>query len=234
MGTHPIFESDFDCLTEQMKLFSFLTTALATVALAADNLVARIGKEAPDFEAEAVVDGDFQKVKLSDYRGKYVVFFFYPLDFTFVCPTEVIAFSDRADEFRKIGAEVIGASVDSHFTHLAWIKTPRKEGGLGKMNIPLVADMTKQISRDYGVLLEDAGHTLRGLFIIDPKGIIRQITINDLPVGRDVDETLRLVQAFQYVDKHGEVCPAGWKPGKDTIIPNPKDKIKYFQKQKEL
>merc|ERR1739838_146773 len=216
MGTHPIFESDFDCLTvcTKMKIFSFL---MATLAMAADTLVARIGKEAPDFEAEAVVDGDFQKVKLSDYRGKYVVFFFYPLDFTFVCPTEIIAFSDRVDEFRKIGAKVIGASVDSHFTHLAWTKTPRKEGGLGKMNIPLVSDLTKEISRNYGVLLED-----------------RRITINDLPVGRDVDETLRLVQAFQYVDKNGEVCPAGWKPGKDTIIPNPADKIKYFQKQDEL
>jgi len=211
-----------------MKLLSILFGLIF-----ADNLVARIGKEAPDFEAESVVNGEFQKVKLSDYRGKYVVFFFYPLDFTFVCPTEIIAFSDRADEFRKIGAEVIGASVDSHFTHLAWIKTPRKEGGLGKMNIPLVSDLTKDISRNYGVLLEDQGITLRGLFIIDPNGIVRQITINDLPVGRDVDETLRLVQAFQFVDKNGEVCPAGWKPGKDTIIPNPKDKIKYFQKQKE-
>merc|ERR1739838_1288337 len=210
MGTHPIFESDFDCLTvcTKMKIFSFL---MATLAMAADTLVARIGKEAPDFEAEAVVDGDFQKVKLSDYRGKYVVFFFYPLDFTFVCPTEIIAFSDRVDEFRKIGAEVIGASVDSHFTHLAWTKTPRKEGGLGKMNIPLVSDLTKEISRNYGVLLEDQGITLRGLFIIDPQGVVRQITINDLPVGRSVDETLRLVQAFQYVDKNGEVCPAGWK-----------------------
>merc|ERR1739838_145398 len=210
MGTHPIFESDFDCLTvcTKMKIFSFL---MATPAMAADTLVARIGKEAPDFEAEAVVDGDFQKVKLSDYRGKYVVFFFYPLDFTFVCPTEIIAFSDRVDEFRKIGAEVIGTSVDSHFTHLAWTKTPRKEGGLGKMNIPLVSDLTKEISRNYGVLLEDQGITLRGLFIIDPQGVVRQITINDLPVGRSVDETLRLVQAFQYVDKNGEVCPAGWK-----------------------
>jgi len=213
-----------------MKILSLL---LATLCSAVD-LKAAIGKPAPAFTAEAVVDGDFQKVSLSDYKGKYLVFFFYPLDFTFVCPTEIIAFSDRADEFRKIGAEVVAASVDSHFTHLAWTKTPRKEGGLGKMNIPLVSDLTKSISRDYGVLLEDQGITLRGLFIIDPQGVVRQITINDLPVGRDVDETLRLVQAFQYVDKHGEVCPAGWKPGKDTIIPNPNDKIKYFQKQDEL
>lgn len=170
---------------------------------------------------------------MADFAGKYLVFFFYPLDFTFVCPTEIIAFSDRAAEFRNIGAEVIGASVDSKFSHLAWTKTPRKEGGLGKMKIPLLSDITKSIGRDYGVLLEDEGVTLRGLFIIDPKGVIRQITINDLPVGRDVDETLRLVQAFQYTDKHGEVCPAGWKAGKDTIIPDPTNKLKYFSKQKE-
>merc|ERR1712060_43353 len=190
-----------------------------------------IGKPAPAFSGTAVLNGEFKELKLSDYAGKYLVFFFYPLDFTFVCPTEIIAFSDRADEFRKIGAEVIGASVDSHFTHLAWIKTPRKEGGLGKMNIPLVSDLTKEISRSYGVLLEDQGITLRGLFIIDPHGIVRQITINDLPVGRDVDETLRLVQAFQYVDKHGEVCPAGWKPGKDTMKADPKGSKAYFNKQ---
>lgn len=193
---------------------------------------AQISKPAPDWSAKAVVDGEFMDVKLSDYRGKYLVFFFYPLDFTFVCPTEIIAFSDRVHEFREINAEVLAVSVDSVFTHLAWINTPRKEGGLGKMNIPLLADLTKQIAKDYGVLLEDAGHTLRGLFIIDDKGILRQITMNDLPVGRSVDETLRLVQAFQYTDKHGEVCPAGWKPGADTIVPDPKEKLSYFQKQK--
>lgn len=193
---------------------------------------AQISKPAPDWSGKAVVDGEFKDVKLSDYRGKYLVFFFYPLDFTFVCPTEIIAFSDRVNEFREINAEVIAVSVDSVFTHLAWINTPRTEGGLGKMNIPLLADLTKQISKDYGVLLEDAGHTLRGLFIIDDKGVLRQITMNDLPVGRSVDETLRLVQAFQYTDAHGEVCPAGWKPGADTIIPDPKEKLSYFQKQK--
>merc|ERR1711872_660769 len=152
------------------------------------------------------------------------------LDFTFVCPTEIIAFSDRANEFRAINAEVVGVSVDSQFTHLAWIKTPRKDGGLGPLDIPLLSDLTHKISKDYGVYLEDAGHTLRGLFIIDGKGTLRQITMNDLPVGRSVDETLRLVQAFQYTDQHGEVCPAGWKPGADTIIPNPSDKLKYFNK----
>jgi len=216
-----------------MKLLSVFV-ALAAAVGDLKTYTAAIGKPAPAFTAEAVVDSDFQQVSLSDYKGKYLVFFFYPLDFTFVCPTEIIAFSDRVEEFRKIGAEVVAASVDSHFTHLAWTKTPRKEGGLGKMNIPLVSDLTKSISRDYGVLLEDQGITLRGLFIIDPNQVIRQITINDLPVGRDVDETLRLVQAFQYVDKHGEVCPAGWKPGKATIIPDVNDKIKYFSKQDEL
>uniref|UniRef100_A0A2M4BXG6 thioredoxin-dependent peroxiredoxin n=1 Tax=Anopheles marajoara TaxID=58244 RepID=A0A2M4BXG6_9DIPT len=189
-----------------------------------------ISRPAPDFEATAVVDGAFKKVKLSDYLGKYLVFFFYPLDFTFVCPTEILAFSDRVAEFKKLNTEVIAASIDSHFTHLAWINTPRKEGGLGKINIPLVSDITHSIAKDYGVFLDDLGHTLRGLFIIDNRGILRQITMNDLPVGRSVDETLRLVQAFQYTDKHGEVCPAGWKPGQDTIVPNPEAKIKYFEK----
>ncbi|XP_054168524.1 peroxiredoxin-2-like [Oppia nitens] len=190
----------------------------------------QISKLAPDWEGTAVVNGEFKEFKLSQFRGKYLVFFFYPLDFTFVCPTEIMAFSDRIQEFRSINTEVVGVSVDSPFTHLAWIKTPRKQGGLGALNIPLLSDQTHQISKDYGVYLEDLGHTLRGLFIIDAKGILRQITMNDLPVGRSVDETLRLVQAFQYTDQHGEVCPAGWKPGGDTIIPNPEEKLKYFSK----
>ncbi|XP_058251992.1 peroxiredoxin-1 [Hemibagrus wyckioides] len=193
---------------------------------------AQIGKPAPDFTAKAVMpDGQFKDLKLSDYRGKYVVFFFYPLDFTFVCPTEIIAFSDAADEFKKINCEVIGASVDSHFCHLAWINTPRKQGGLGHMKVPLVADTKRTISQDYGVLKEDEGIAYRGLFIIDDKGILRQITINDLPVGRSIDETLRLVQAFQFTDKHGEVCPAGWKPGKDTIKPDVQKSKDFFSKQ---
>jgi len=191
-----------------------------------------VQKQAPDFEAEAVLaDGSFGKVKLSDYKGKYLVLFFYPLDFTFVCPTEIIAFSDRADEFRAINCEVLACSVDSHFSHLAWTERPRNKGGLGKMNIPLVSDLTKQISKDYGVLLEDAGISLRGLFIIDDKGTLRQITVNDLPVGRSVDETLRLVQAFKFTDEHGEVCPAGWKPGADTIKPSVDESKEYFGKQ---
>jgi len=194
-----------------------------------DMSKAFVQKPAPNFEAQAVVDGEFKNVKLSDYKGKYLVFFFYPLDFTFVCPTEIIAFSDRADEFKAMGCEVLACSVDSHFSHLAWTETPRNKGGLGTMKIPILSDLTKQVSRDYGVLLEDAGISLRGLFIIDDKGILRQITVNDLPVGRSVDETLRLVQAFQFTDKHGEVCPAGWTPGADTIKPS--DAQEYFSKQ---
>ncbi|KAG2386560.1 hypothetical protein C9374_002304 [Naegleria lovaniensis] len=191
----------------------------------------QIQKPAPQFSKTALLpDGSFGTVNLSDYKGKYVVLFFYPLDFTFVCPTEIIAFSEKAEEFRKIGAEVIGASVDSEFTHLAWTQTPRKQGGLGQVNIPLIADLDKSLARDYGVLLEN-GVSLRGLFIIDDQQNLRQITVNDLPVGRNVDEALRLVQAFQYVAKHGEVCPAGWQQGKPTIKPNPKDSKEYFGSQ---
>ncbi|XP_041520339.1 peroxiredoxin-2-like [Microtus oregoni] len=196
-----------------------------------------IGKPAPDFTATTVVDGAFKEVKLSDYRGKYVVLFFYPLDFTFVCPTEIIAFSNHAEDFRKLGCEVLGVSVDSQFTHLAWINTPRKERGLGPLNIPLLADVSRSLSQNYGVLKTDKGSRAMGiayrdLFIIDAKVVLRQITVNDQPVGRSMDEALRLGQAFpfQYTDEHGEVCPAGWKPGSDTIKPNVDDSKEYFSK----
>jgi len=164
----------------------------------------QIGKTAPFFKGQAVVDGQFKEISLTDYKGKYLVIFFYPLDFTFVCPTEIISFSDRAEEFRSIGCELVAVSTDSEYSHLAWINTPRKQGGLGKMNIPILADKTQDVSRRYGVLKEDEGVAFRGLFLIDDKQNLRQITINDLPVGRSVDETLRLVQAFQFTDKHGE------------------------------
>ncbi|XP_046740036.1 peroxiredoxin 1 [Diprion similis] len=186
-------------------------------------------KPAPAFKGTAVVDGQFKDISLDDYKGKYLILFFYPLDFTFVCPTEIIAFSDRVAEFRAIGCEVVAASTDSHFSHLAWINTPRKQGGLGEMKIPLLADKSLKISRDYGVLDEESGIPFRGLFIIDDKQVLRQITINDLPVGRSVDETLRLVQAFQYTDKYGEVCPAGWKPGQKTMVPDVKESKQYFK-----
>jgi peroxiredoxin (alkyl hydroperoxide reductase subunit C) len=193
-------------------------------------LAARVQHAAPEFKGKAVVDGKFQEIKLSDYQGKYLVLFFYPLDFTFVCPTEIIAFSDRIQDFRALNAEVVGVSTDSHFSHLAWINTPRKQGGLGGLNYPLLSDFSKTVSRDYGVLVENAGIALRGLFIIDPNGVVRQITVNDLPVGRSVDETLRLLKAFQFVEKHGEVCPANWTPDSATIKPDPEGSKAYFEK----
>ncbi|XP_048122906.1 peroxiredoxin-4-like [Alosa alosa] len=180
---------------------------------------AKISKTAPGWEGTAVVDGQFKTIKLADYLGKYLILLFYPLDFTFVCPTEITAFSDRVEDFRAISTEIVACSVDSPVAHMAWASTPRKQGGLGPVTFPLLSDVTHQISKDYGVYLEEHGHTLRGLFIIDGKGVLRQLTIDDPPVGRSVDETLRLVQALQHTDEHGEVCPAGWKPGSKTIKP---------------
>ncbi|MCS6970716.1 MAG: peroxiredoxin [Planctomycetota bacterium] len=188
-----------------------------------------IQKPAPDFKATAVMpDGSFKEIKLSDYKGKWVVLFFYPLDFTFVCPTEIVAFSDKINEFKAVNAEVLGVSVDSQFTHLAWRQVPRKEGGLGDLQYPLIADLTKAIARDYGVLIEEAGIALRGTFIIDPAGVVRAAHIHDLPVGRNIDEALRVIKAFQFVEKHGEVCPAGWTEGKPTMKPDPKGSKAYF------
>eukprot|EP01112_Ceratiomyxa_fruticulosa_P006219 TRINITY_DN1700_c0_g1_i1.p1 TRINITY_DN1700_c0_g1~~TRINITY_DN1700_c0_g1_i1.p1 ORF type:complete len:243 (+),score=42.46 TRINITY_DN1700_c0_g1_i1:572-1300(+) len=196
---------------------------------------ASVQKPAPSFTAQAVVDGEFKQINYpQDYSGKYSILLFYPLDFTFVCPTELIAFSERIQEFRALNTEVVAVSIDSKHSHLAFSNLPREKGGLGKTNLPLVADITKSISRSYNVLIddgEDAGIALRGLFIVDGKGILRQITVNDLPVGRSVDETLRLVEAFQHADEHGEVCPAGWKKGDRTLKDNPfsEETIDYFQ-----
>jgi alkyl hydroperoxide reductase subunit AhpC len=185
-----------------------------------------VTKEAPDFTATAVVNEEFKTVKLSDYRGKYVVLFFYPLDFTFVCPTEIIAFSDKIEEFRKRGAEVLGCSIDSQFSHLAWIRTPRADGGLGGLKYPLLADLTKDISRNYGVLA-DGGIALRGTFLIDKNGILRHALVNDLPLGRNIDEAIRMIDALHFFEQHGEVCPANWKPGSMTI--DTKNASKYFR-----
>ncbi|CAH0493746.1 unnamed protein product [Peronospora farinosa] len=199
-------------------------------------MVLTIRKPAPDFTADAVIDGEFKKISLSDYRGKYVVLFFYPMDFTFVCPTEICAFSDRVEDFEKLNTQVLGASTDSKFSHLAWINTPRKKGGLGEMNIPLVADVTKDLCTKYQVTVEDGdevGVAFRGLFIIDKEGILRQITINDLPIGRNVDEVLRLIDAFQFHEEHGDVCPANWKKGGQTMTANSKDSLKYFETMEE-
>ncbi len=191
---------------------------------------ARIQAQVPDFTAQAVMpDGSFKELKLSDYRGKYVVLFFYPLDFTFVCPTEIIAFSDRIAEFKERNAEVIGVSVDSHFSHLAWRNTPRKEGGIGEISYPLVSDLDKSISKNYGVLLEKPGIALRGLFLIDRDGVLRHITVNDLPLGRSVDEVLRVLDALQFYEEHGEVCPANWHKGEEGMKPDEEGLKKYAQ-----
>ena len=189
----------------------------------------RVGQQAPDFTATAVFDQEFKTIKLSDYRGQYTILFFYPLDFTFVCPTEIIAFSDRYKEFSTLNTEILGVSVDSEFSHLAWIQTDRKEGGIGDIDYPLVSDIKKEISTAYNVLDPDAGVSLRGLFIIDPEGVIQHATVNNLSFGRSVDETLRTLKAIQYVQSHpDEVCPAGWKEGDKTMIPDPVKSKAYF------
>lgn len=190
--------------------------------------------KATDFTADAVVNGDITSLKLSDYKGKWLVFFWYPKDFTFVCPTEIISFSDRVKEFKDIGCEVVAASVDTPEVHLAWVRTPRKNGGLGHMQIPLVSDPTRSIANDYGVLIKDIGITLRGLFVIDPEGVVQQATINNLPVGRNVDEVLRLVKGYQYVATHDEVCPAGWTPGAATMVAHPDKSLEYFRSTAEF
>ena len=168
----------------------------------------QVGQIAPDFEVEAVVGKEFKKVKLSDYRGKWVVLYFYPLDFTFVCPTEIKGFSENAKKFEEAGAVILGGSVDSQYSHLAWINQD-----LGELNYPLFADMTKEVSRSYGVLKEDMGVALRGLFIINPEGVIQYQVVHDLSVGRSVDEALRVLKALQT----GENCPVNWTPGQPTL-----------------
>jgi peroxiredoxin 2/4 len=189
----------------------------------------QVGQLAPNFEAVAVFDQEFAKVKLSDYLNKkYVVLFFYPLDFTFVCPTEITAFSDSFEKFAELNTEVLGVSVDSEFSHLAWLQTERDAGGLGDLKYPLVSDLKKEISAAYNVLTED-GIALRGLFIIDKEGMIQHSTINNLAFGRSVDETLRVLQAVQYVQNNPEeVCPANWKPGDKTMVPDPVKSKDYF------
>ncbi|GAB4816590.1 hypothetical protein N2152v2_003636 [Parachlorella kessleri] len=189
---------------------------------------AEVGAPAPDFSGQAVIDGEFKNISLSDYKGKYVILFWYPKDFTFVCPTEIIAFSDRAKEFEALNCQLIAASTDTAEVHLAWIKTARNRGGLGYMQIPILSDVTKEIAARYGVLKKDAGVALRGLYIINPEGVLEHITINNFPVGRNVDEALRTLQAIQFVTEHGEVCPAGWKPGGKTMVADPEKSLEYF------
>jgi peroxiredoxin (alkyl hydroperoxide reductase subunit C) len=189
-----------------------------------------VGKPAPEFKANAVINGDFKEVKLSDYRGKYVVMFFYPLDFTFVCPTELHAFQDKLEHFKKLNTEVLAVSVDSQFSHLAWFNTKREDGGIEGCKYPLISDINKTIARDYDVLIPDAGVALRGTFLIDKNGVVRHQTINDLPLGRNIDEYLRLVEALQFTEEHGEVCPANWKKGEKSMKPSQTGLKSYFKK----
>ncbi|WP_409345320.1 peroxiredoxin [Paenibacillus sp. MBLB4367] len=174
-----------------------------------------VGKQAPDFTMDtALGNGEgFGQVSLGDYKGKWLVLFFYPLDFTFVCPTEITALSEAAEDFSRLDTEIVGVSVDSKHSHRAWINTPKEANGLGKLNFPLAADLTKQVARDYGVLIEEEGVALRGLFIIDPEGELKYQVVNHNDVGRSVDETLRVLQALQ----SGGLCPANWKPGDNTL-----------------
>jgi len=189
-----------------------------------------VTREAPDFTAQAVMpDNSFAELTLSSYRGKCVVLFFYPLDFTFVCPSEIVAFDAALEQFQKKNAHVIGVSVDSHFTHLAWKNTPRKQGGIGPIRFPLVADLDKSISRNYGVLL-DGGIALRGLFLIDQQRIVRHALINDLPLGRSVDEALRVLDALRFHQEHGDVCPANWHEGEEAMKPTADGVAAYMAK----
>nr|YP_010337940.1 2-cys peroxiredoxin [Timspurckia oligopyrenoides]UNJ17525.1 2-cys peroxiredoxin [Timspurckia oligopyrenoides] len=189
----------------------------------------QVGDKAPVFSATAVYDQEFIDIELSSYIGKYVVLFFYPMDFTFVCPTEITAFSDNYAKFEAINTEILGISVDSKYAHLAWLQTDRKEGGLGDLQYPLISDLTKSIAKSFNVLKESEGVAFRALFIIDKQGVIQHATVNNLEFGRNVDETLRVLQALQYVQSHpDEVCPANWQPGSKTIKSTPKGSRDYF------
>lgn len=190
-----------------------------------------VTKQAPDFTATAVLGDDkiVEDFKLSSLKGKYTYLFFYPLDFTFVCPSEIIAFDKRLAEFKERNCEVVGVSIDSQFSHFAWRNTAVDKGGIGKIGYPLVADITKQIARDYGVLFNESV-ALRGSFLIDKEGMVRHATINDLPLGRNVDEALRMVDALQFHEKNGEVCPANWKDGEEAMKPTADGVASYLAK----
>nr|QCI04237.1 2-Cys peroxiredoxin [Anotrichium furcellatum] len=189
----------------------------------------KVGTQAPDFHATAVYEQEFKKVKLSDYAGKYLILLFYPLNFTFVCPTELTSFSDHYDQFLELNTEILGISVDSEYCHLAWTQMDREFGGVGDLRYPLVSDLNKEISISYNVLNNES-KSLRGLFIIDKTGIVQHILINNLDVGRNVDDALRTLKAIQYVQNNpDEVCPANWQPGSKTIISKPEESKEYFR-----
>ncbi|MFQ5713483.1 MAG: peroxiredoxin [Candidatus Scalinduaceae bacterium] len=189
-----------------------------------------VTKKAPDFTAAAVLpDGTIKEdFKLSDLKGKYVVLFFYPLDFTFVCPTEIIAHDRRMDEFKKRGVEVVCVSIDSQFTHFSWRNTPVQKGGIGPIGFPMVADVKHEIARAYGIEFTDAGVALRASFLIDKDGIVQHQVVNNLPLGRNVDEMLRVVDALQFHEQHGEVCPAGWHKGAKGMKPTADGVAEYL------
>ena len=189
-----------------------------------------VGKPAPDFTATAVQkDQLIEEFKLSDFKGQYVVLFFYPLDFTFVCPTELYAFSDELGEFEKRNTKIIGVSIDSHFSHLAWLNTPKNKGGIQGVEYPIVSDLNKTISADYDVLVEGAGIAYRGLFLLDKEHIVRHQVVNDLPLGRNVSETIRMIDALQFTEKHGEVCPANWNQGDKSMTPTQDGLEEFFK-----
>jgi peroxiredoxin 2/4 len=189
-----------------------------------------VGKTAPDFEAAAVVNGSeiVENFKLSDYKGKTIVLFFYPLDFTFVCPTELHAFQNKIEEFKSRNVEVIGVSVDSQFSHFSWLNTPVAKGGIEGVKYPLVADLNKTISQDYDVLVEGAGIAYRGLFLIDENFTVRHQVVNDLPLGRSIDEAIRMVDALQFFEENGEVCPANWHKGEKSMKADQAGLEEYF------
>ncbi len=190
-----------------------------------------VGRKAPDFDVAAVVNGSqfVDSCKLSDYKGKYVVLFFYPLDFTFVCPTELHAFQEKLQEFRDRNVELIGCSVDSKFSHFAWLTTPRTQGGIKGVTYTLLSDLNKTVAADYDVLLEGAGIALRGLFLIDKEGVVQHQVVNHLALGRNIDEVIRLVDALQFTEEHGEVCPANWNKGDKTMAPTQEGLIEFFE-----
>lgn len=206
-----------------------------------------VGKKAPDFVATAVVDGEefVEDFSMSQFEGKYVVFFFYPLDFTFVCPTELLAFQEKLGEFEKRNVQVIGCSVDSHFSHWAWLNTPRENGGIQGVTYPIVSDLSKTIASNYGVLAGDYEYeetdngelrlsfngipqAYRGLFLIDKEGVVRHQVVNDMPLGRNIDEAIRMVDALSHVEEKGEVCPANWEEGKTAMVADAAGVAKYL------
>ncbi len=188
-----------------------------------------VGKKAPDFHLKAVVKGKIEnQFSLSSHIGKYVVLFFYPLDFTFVCPTELHAFQERLGEFESRGAQVIGCSIDSCFSHIAWLDTPRARGGIQGVEYPILSDINKRVCRDYDVLKEDEGIAYRGLFLIDKAGIVRHQIVNDLPLGRSVNEAIRMIDALIFFEENGEVCPADWSKGKKSMKATSEGLSEYF------